>query len=85
MSNFVFKIICKWITILDDTACNLASINIAKYYDIVTKTFDTEGYLHTILMTQIVLEATIHWVNSLQKILQGSLIFLEQLDLDLLT
>lgn len=52
---------CSEYMFLDDTACNLASINIAKFYDIDTKTFDIEGYLHAIKLIQIVLETTIHW------------------------
>jgi len=51
---------CSEYMFLDDTACNLASINILKFYDSVAKSFDVEGYMHCIKMTQIVLEATIH-------------------------
>ena len=52
---------CSEYMFLDDTACNLASINIVKFYDFESNTFDIEGYLHCIKMIQIVLEATIHW------------------------
>ncbi len=52
---------CSEYMFLDDTACNLASINIVKYYDVEKNTFNIEGYLHTIKMVQLVLEATIHW------------------------
>ena len=52
---------CSEYMFLDDTACNLASINIIKFYDSDTNSFDIEGYLHCIKMIQIVLEATIHW------------------------
>ena len=51
---------CSEYMFLDDTACNLASINILRFYDTASNTFDTEGYLHCIKMTQIVLEATIY-------------------------
>ncbi|MEG1637470.1 MAG: vitamin B12-dependent ribonucleotide reductase [Cellulosilyticaceae bacterium] len=51
---------CSEYMFLDDTACNLASINIVKFYDCETGKFDLEGYLHCIKMVQIVLEATIH-------------------------
>lgn len=51
---------CSEYMFLDDTACNLASINILKFYDYHTETFDIDGYLHCIKMVQIVLEATIH-------------------------
>lgn len=52
---------CSEYMFLDDTACNLASINICKFYNPDTGMFDTESYLHTIKMIQLVLEATIHW------------------------
>ena len=52
---------CSEYMFLDDTACNLASINILKFYDIDTDTFDIDAYLHTICFIQMVLEATIHW------------------------
>lgn len=51
---------CSEYMFLDDTACNLASINILKFYDIDTDTFDIESYLHCIMLIQLVLEATIH-------------------------
>ena len=46
---------------LDDTACNLASINIAKLYDINKESFDFDGYLQLITIIQYVLEASIYW------------------------
>ncbi|MDR1558706.1 MAG: vitamin B12-dependent ribonucleotide reductase [Clostridiales bacterium] len=52
---------CSEYMFLDDTACNLSSINILKFYDINTDTFDIDAYLHTVCMAQLVLEATIHW------------------------
>ena len=52
---------CSEYMFLDDTACNLASINISKFYNLETETFDIEGYLHAIKLIQLVLEATIHW------------------------
>ncbi|MGL6174393.1 MAG: vitamin B12-dependent ribonucleotide reductase [Cellulosilyticaceae bacterium] len=51
---------CSEYMFLDDTACNLASINILNFYDTQTRHFDLEGYIHCIKMLQIVLEATIH-------------------------
>ncbi|PHV70897.1 ribonucleoside-diphosphate reductase, adenosylcobalamin-dependent [Sporanaerobium hydrogeniformans] len=51
---------CSEYMFLDDTACNLASINITQFYNVETNTFDLEGYMHCIKMVQIVLEATIH-------------------------
>lgn len=52
---------CSEYMFLDDTACNLASINVLKFYDIEKKLFDHEAYLHSIMLIQMVLEATIHF------------------------
>jgi ribonucleoside-diphosphate reductase alpha chain len=52
---------CGEYAFLDDTSCNLASINIYKFYDNATKKFDIDGYVHLIGLTQLVLEASIHW------------------------
>lgn len=52
---------CSEYFFLDDTACNLASINVLKFYDDKTGKFDIDSYCHAIGMIQLVLEATIHW------------------------
>ncbi|WP_446898555.1 vitamin B12-dependent ribonucleotide reductase [Clostridium sp. LBM24168] len=52
---------CGEYAFLDDTSCNLASINIYKFYDINTGHFDIQGYLHIIHLVQLILEASIHW------------------------
>jgi ribonucleoside-diphosphate reductase alpha chain len=52
---------CSEYAFLDDTACNLASINIYRFYDEAKKTFDLDGYIHLICLIQMVLEASIHW------------------------
>lgn len=52
---------CSEYLFLNDTACNLASINVLKFYSDWSKKFDTDGYLHAITMIQLVLEASIHW------------------------
>lgn len=52
---------CGEYAFLDDTSCNLASINIYKFYNLNTKTFDLAGYTHVISMVQLILEASIHW------------------------
>lgn len=52
---------CGEYAFLDDTSCNLASINIYKFYDEETKTFDIDGYIHLIGLTQLVLESSINW------------------------
>jgi len=44
---------------LDDSACNLASINLMKFYDASTNTFDVEGYKHAIRLWTVILEITV--------------------------
>lgn len=52
---------CSEYAFLDDTACNLASINIYKFFDDATGKIDIKGYMHIVAMIQLVLEASIHW------------------------
>ncbi|MDH4157828.1 MAG: vitamin B12-dependent ribonucleotide reductase [candidate division Zixibacteria bacterium] len=49
---------CSEYMFLDDTACNLASINLVKFLDEDGK-FDIEGYLHTIRLWTVVLEISV--------------------------
>lgn len=37
---------CSEFMFLDDSACNLASLNLMKFYDEATGTFDIEGFMH---------------------------------------
>ncbi len=50
---------CSEYMFLDDTACNLASLNLIKFYDQKTKEFDTESYKHAIRLWTIVLELSV--------------------------
>lgn len=52
---------CGEYAFLDDTSCNLASINVYNFYNNETKKFDLEGYIHTISLVQLLLEASIHF------------------------
>ncbi len=52
---------CSEYAFLDNTACNLASINVFRFYDLKKNSFDVEGYTHLISLIQMVLEASIHW------------------------
>ena len=52
---------CGEYAFLDDTSCNLASINVLRFFDEKTGRFDLDGYLHMITLSQLVLEASIHW------------------------
>lgn len=44
---------------LDETACNLASINLMKFVDPETGAFDVEGYVHAIRLWTAALEITV--------------------------
>ena len=50
---------CSEYMFLDDTACNLASINLIKYYDTQTQKFNIEAYRHTTKLWTIVLEISV--------------------------
>src|SRR3954468_16831905 len=50
---------CSEYMFLDDTACNLASINLLTYRDEKTGTFDLEAYEHTVRLWTIVLEISV--------------------------
>ncbi len=50
---------CSEYMFLDDTACNLASINLAHYYDPETSTFDITGFKYTTRVWTVVLEISI--------------------------
>jgi len=50
---------CSEYMFLDDTACNLASLNLIKFLDTSTGTFDIESYQHAIRLWTIVLEISV--------------------------
>jgi ribonucleoside-diphosphate reductase alpha chain len=50
---------CSEYMFLDDTACNLASINLLTYRDPKTGKFDLEGYEHTVRLWTVVLEISV--------------------------
>ncbi|HTQ11168.1 MAG TPA: adenosylcobalamin-dependent ribonucleoside-diphosphate reductase, partial [Fimbriimonadaceae bacterium] len=50
---------CSEYMFLDDTACNLASINLIKFYDPATGRFDVDGYKHAIRLWTVVLEISV--------------------------
>ncbi|NLW71126.1 MAG: vitamin B12-dependent ribonucleotide reductase [Eubacteriaceae bacterium] len=52
---------CSEYAFLDDTSCNLASINIYSFYNKQTKKFELDKYLHVIGLIQLVLEASVYW------------------------
>lgn len=50
---------CSEYMFLDNTACNLASLNILKFYDSKTRAFDIEKYEHAVDIWTIVLEISV--------------------------
>jgi ribonucleoside-diphosphate reductase alpha chain len=50
---------CSEYMFLDDTACNLASINLAALYDKKSKTFNVDGYIHAIDIWTTILEISV--------------------------
>ncbi len=58
---------------LDDTACNLASINLVRFYDDEAGVFDIEAYQHAIRLWTIVLEISVAMAHfPSREIAQGS-------------
>ncbi|PJA96163.1 MAG: ribonucleoside-diphosphate reductase, adenosylcobalamin-dependent [Ignavibacteriales bacterium CG_4_9_14_3_um_filter_34_10] len=50
---------CSEYMFLDDTACNLASLNLVKFYDFENKTFDINSIRHATTLWTIVLEISV--------------------------
>ena len=50
---------CSEYMFLDNTACNLASVNLAHYFDPKTRTFDVKAFEHTCRIWTIVLEISV--------------------------
>ncbi|AXY76254.1 vitamin B12-dependent ribonucleotide reductase [Paraflavitalea soli] len=50
---------CSEYMFLDNTACNLASANLRKFYDEATNTFDVEGFEYTCRLWTVVLEVSV--------------------------
>ncbi|HBO42128.1 MAG: ribonucleoside-diphosphate reductase, adenosylcobalamin-dependent [Spirochaetes bacterium GWD1_61_31] len=50
---------CSEYMFLDDTACNLASLNLTKFYDDRQHRFDADGYRHATRLWTIVLEISV--------------------------
>lgn len=50
---------CSEYMFLDDTACNLASLNLVKFYDIKKAEFDITAYRHAVRLWTIVLEVSV--------------------------
>ena len=51
---------CSEYLFLDDTACNLASLNLLKFYDTPSSTFDVDSYQHAIRIWTLILEISVY-------------------------
>ncbi|MGH8915099.1 MAG: LAGLIDADG family homing endonuclease, partial [Acidimicrobiia bacterium] len=64
---------CSEYMFLDDTACNLASINLVRFHDDATGVFDIEGYQHAVRLWTVVLEISVAMAHfPSPEIAQGS-------------
>ncbi len=64
---------CSEYMFLDDTACNLASLNLVKFYDDKSQVFDIEGYQQAVRLWTIVLEISVAMAHfPSREIAQGS-------------
>ncbi|HEY8668100.1 MAG TPA: hypothetical protein VIL86_15740, partial [Tepidisphaeraceae bacterium] len=50
---------CSEYMFLDDTACNLASLNVLTFFDAESRSFDIDGYRHGVRLWTIVLEISV--------------------------
>jgi ribonucleoside-diphosphate reductase alpha chain len=50
---------CSEYMFLDNTACNLASVNLRQFFDEATNTFDVAGFEHTCRLWTVVLEVSV--------------------------
>jgi ribonucleoside-diphosphate reductase alpha chain len=51
---------CSEYCFLDDTACNLASLNVLRFYDPRTGRFDVDSYLHACRIWTLILEISVY-------------------------
>ncbi len=51
---------CSEYMFLDDTACNLASLNLLKFYDAATTRFDVDSYRHACRLWTLILEISVY-------------------------
>jgi ribonucleoside-diphosphate reductase alpha chain len=51
---------CSEYMFVDDTACNLASLNLIAFYDTKTSKFDIEAYRHAVRLWTVILEISVY-------------------------
>ncbi|WKZ83781.1 MAG: LAGLIDADG family homing endonuclease [Acidimicrobiia bacterium] len=73
LANGVLVSNCSEYMFVDNTACNLASLNLVSFWDEDTGEFDVEGYKHAIRLWTVVLEISVTMAHFPSKeIAQGS-------------
>ncbi|HET6575666.1 MAG TPA: adenosylcobalamin-dependent ribonucleoside-diphosphate reductase [Fimbriiglobus sp.] len=51
---------CSEYLYVDDTACNLASLNLLRFYNVAASTFDIEAYRHAVRLWTLILEISVY-------------------------
>jgi ribonucleoside-diphosphate reductase alpha chain len=51
---------CSEYMFLDDTACNLASLNLIRFYDFASQRFDVDSFRHATRLWTLILEISVH-------------------------
>src|SRR5437660_6879602 len=59
---------CSEYMFLDDTACNLASLNLLKFYDLQTHRFDVEAFRHATRIWTLILEISVYMAQFPSKV-----------------
>ncbi|PIR03067.1 MAG: ribonucleoside-diphosphate reductase, adenosylcobalamin-dependent [Candidatus Magasanikbacteria bacterium CG11_big_fil_rev_8_21_14_0_20_43_7] len=64
---------CSEYLFIDNTACNLASLNLAHFFDTISTTFDVDGFKHGVRLWTVVLEISVLMAQyPSREIAQGS-------------
>jgi ribonucleoside-diphosphate reductase alpha chain len=59
---------CSEYMFLDDTACNLASLNLLKFYDLQKQRFDVEAFRHATRIWTLILEISVYMAQFPSKV-----------------
>ena len=59
---------CSEYMFLDDTACNLASLNLLKFYDLKTQRFDVDAFRHATRLWTLILEISVYMAQFPSKV-----------------
>ncbi len=59
---------CSEYMFLDDTACNLASLNMLKFYDVATHRFDVDSFRHATRLWTLILEISVYMAQFPSKV-----------------